>query len=129
MKKLFATALLALPFSAFAASPAPASSDAWQGARPAVEISVSHGESPDTYQVNAVVSDLRNGTVLAEPVMLVQAGKVARAEIGGIGAEGLASVAFAVTVDPAGETATYASEVRNNAEVVSSQSATLAVVE
>lgn len=39
------------------------------------------------------------------------------------------SIAFSVTVDPAGDTAAYSSEVRNNAAVVSSQSATLAVTE
>jgi hypothetical protein len=129
MKWLLAIAVPALPFSTFGASPAPASADAWQDARPAVDISVSRGEAPDTYQVNAVVSDLRNGDVLAKPIMVIQAGKAARAEIGGVGMDGFVSVAFAVTVDPTGETAAYTSEVRNNAEVVSSQSATLAVVE
>lgn len=129
MKKLFAVALLTLPFSAFADSAAPSSSDAWHGARPDITVSVSPGDTPDTYRVSAVVTDLRSGTVLAEPVMAVRPGKAARAEIGGVGTEGLVSVAFAVTVDPSGDTATYTSEVRNNAEVISSQSATLAVVE
>jgi len=129
MKRLAAVALLALPSAAFAASPSPTSSDAWQGARPAIEISVGHAEAPGTYRVNAVVTDLRNGDVLAEPVMVMQAGQAARAQVGGVGVEDLVSVAFAVTVDPSGESASYTSEVRNDAEVVASQRATLAVGE
>ena len=128
MKKLFAVALLALSFSALADSPTPVAPDAWMGARPNVQISVSHGAAPDTYTINAVVSDLRTGAVLAKPVMVAHAGSPARAEIGGVGVKGMVSVAFTVTVDSSGQTAAYSSEVRDNAEVVASQSATLAVV-
>lgn len=128
MKTIFAVALLAVSVPAFAEG-ATTSSDAWQGARPDIAVSVSQGDTPDTYKVNAVVTDLRSGDVLSEPVMVAYAGKAARAEIGGIGTDGLMSIAFSVTVDHAGDTAAYSSEVRNNAEVVSSQSATLAVTE
>ncbi len=127
MKKLFAVALLALSFSALADSATPVAPDAWVGARPNVQITVSHGTAPDTYTINAIVSDLRTGNVLAKPVMVARAGSPARAEIGGVGVKGMVSVAFTVTVDPSGQTAAYSSEVRDNAEVVASQSATLAV--
>jgi hypothetical protein len=70
MKKLFAVALLALSFSAVADSAAPTSPDAWVGARPNVQIAVTRGATPDTYTVNAVVSDLRTGNVLAKPVVV-----------------------------------------------------------
>lgn len=66
MKQLFAVALLALSFSALADSAAPAAPDAWMGARPNVQIAVSHGTTPDTYTINAVVSDLRTGNVLRQ---------------------------------------------------------------
>ena len=127
MKKLFAVALFALSFSALAASADPVAPDAWMGARPSVQITVVHGTAPDTYIINAVVSDLRTGNVLAKPVMVTRAGTPARAEIGGVGVKGMVSVAFTVTVDPSGQTAAYSSEVRDNAEVVASQSATLAI--
>ncbi|MCI0351490.1 MAG: hypothetical protein L0Z53_18870 [Acidobacteriales bacterium] len=127
MKKLFAVALLTLSFSAHADSAAPVAPDAWMGARPNVQITVSHGTTPDTYTINAVVSDLRTGNVLAKLVMVARAGSPARAEIGGVGVKGMVSVAFTVTVDSSGQTAAYSSEVRDNAEVVASQSATLAV--
>ena len=127
MKKLFAVALLALSFSALADSATPVAPDAWVGARPNVQITVSHGTAPDTYTINAIVSDLRTGNVLAKPVMVARAGSPARAEVGGVGVKGMVSVAFTVTVDPSGQTAAYSSEVRDNAEVVASQSATLAV--
>jgi hypothetical protein len=129
MKKLFALALLALSFSAVADSAAPTSPDAWVGARPNIQIAVTRGATPDTYTVNAVVSDLRTGNVLAKPVVITRAGTPARAEIGGVGAKGMVSVAFTITVDASGKTATYSSEVRDNAEVVASQSATLAVTQ
>lgn len=127
MKQLFAVGLLALSFSALADSATPVTPDAWIDARPDVQISVSHGPAPGTYTINAVVSDLRNGNVLANPVMETRAGAPAHAEIGSTGVKGMASVAFTVTVDPSGQTAAYSSEVRDNAEVVSSQRATLAV--
>lgn len=129
MKKLFAASLLTLSFSALADSAAPVAPDAWAGARPSVQITVAHGTTPDTYNINAVVSDLRTGNVLAEPVLVTRAGTPARAEIGGVGVKGMMSVAFTVTVDPSGQTAAYSSEVRDNAEVVASQNATLAVAE
>jgi hypothetical protein len=127
MKKMLAVLLLALSFSVFADSAAPVTSDAWMGARPSVQITVAHGTAPDLYNINAVVSDLRTGAVLAKPVMVTRAGAPARAEIGGVGVKGMVSVALTVTVDPSGQTAAYSSEVRDNAEVVASQSATLAV--
>lgn len=127
MKKLLAAALLVTSFSALASSAEPAAPDAWHGARPNVQIAVSHGDTADSYTINAVVSDLRTGKVLAKPVMVARAGAPARAEIGGVDVKGMVSVAFTVTVDPSGETAAYSSEVRDNAEVVASQSATLAV--
>src|SRR5689334_5622774 len=123
MKKLCVLVPLALSSAALAAPTDTASADAWKGARPNVEISVAHAAAPDTYTVNAVVTDLRTGHVLAKPVMLTRAGMPARAEVGGVGVEGMASVAFTVTVDASGQTAAYSSEVRDNAEVVASQSA------
>jgi hypothetical protein len=127
MKNLYAVALLAFPFSAIADSTAPVAPEAWDNARPDVQIAVVHGAVPDTYTVNAIVSDLRTGKVLAEPVLVTRAGTPARAEIGGVGSQGTVSVAFAVTVDPSGQTAAYSSEVRHDAKVIASQSATLAV--
>ncbi len=127
MKKLSAAALLILSFSAFADSTTPVASDAWTGARPNVQITVSHGTAPDTYTINAIVSDLRTGNVLAKPVLVARAGSPARAEIGSVGSKGMISIAFTVTVDSSGQTAAYSTEFRDNAEVFASQSATLAV--
>jgi hypothetical protein len=129
MKKLFAVSLLALSFSAAADSADRISPAAWLDAHPSVQISVTHGDVSDTYKVNAVVSDLRTGKVLAKPVLVTRAGVPARAEIGGDGTKGMVSVMFTVTVDPSGKTAAYSSEVRDNSQVVTSQSATLAVTE
>jgi hypothetical protein len=129
MRKLMIACLLALSFPAFAETPAPAAADAWVGARPSVQITVAHGDALDSYEIHAVVSDLRTGDVLAKPVILTHAGAPAVAEIGGVGVEGMVSVVFTVTVDASGRTAAYSSEVRDNAEVIASQSATLAVVE
>jgi hypothetical protein len=129
MKKLFAFALAAVSFSAFAASADRISPAAWLDAHPNIQIAVTHGDAPDTYNINAVVSDLRTGKVLAKPVLVTRAGTPARAEIGGDGVKGMVSVTFTVTVDPSGKTAAYSSEIHDNSEVVASQSATLAVAE
>jgi hypothetical protein len=129
MKKLFAVSLLAFSFSAFADSADRISSAVWLDAHPSVQIAVTHGDAPDTYNVNAVVSDLRTGKVLAKPALITRAGTPARAEIGADGTKGMVSVTLTVTVDPSGKTAAYSGEIRDNSELVASQSATLAVTE
>ena len=116
MRTLFAASLLALSLHAFADSPAPAvSPDAWQGAHPSLEINVTRGAEPDTYSIKAVVTDLRNDTILSRPELLTRAGSPARFELGGVGIDGAISLKLEVTVDPDGQTATYASEIRDNA--------------
>jgi hypothetical protein len=129
MKKLFAVSTLALSFSAFADSADRISPADWLDAHPSVQVSVIRGDAPDTFKVNAVVSDTRTGKVLATPLLITRAGTPARAQIGADGTKGMVSVTFTVTVDASGKTAAYSSEIRDNSEVVASQSATLAVTE
>ena len=98
-------------------------------ARPDLKLAVTRGTAPNTYTIKAVVSDLRSGSVLATPVMIAHARAAARAEVGGVEVKGMVSVAFSVTVDPSGKTDEYSSEVKDNAGIVASQSATLAVAQ
>lgn len=135
MKTLFAIAMLAFSFSAVAGStapissshPAPSNPDSWMGAQPDVRVRVKSIRDTDTYLVSAVITDTRDGRVLSGPTMTVKAGVPAKVEVGTTGAPDATSLMFSVTVAPDGKTASYRSEVRSNAVVVSAQDAVLAV--
>lgn len=111
--------------AARASAPVPA--EAWIGARPAVEISVREGAASDTYEVSAVVSDLRNDTVLARPLLIVNAGSPARIEMGATGEADAVLLALSVTVDAAAGTARYEATVSIGDGMISRHGATLAV--
>ncbi|TBR40416.1 MULTISPECIES: hypothetical protein [Dyella] len=119
--------LLALSSVASAKPAGDISATDWNNARPKVELRVSRGTTSDTYAVEATISDLRSGKVLAHPKVITRAGVPAKIQAGAKGAAGLISVEATVTVAPSGATATYASEIKDNDAVVSSQGATLAV--
>lgn len=116
-------ALLAASASVLAAP----SADPWMGARPSLQLAVSRTDMPDRYTVRAKVWDLRSGAVLSEPILVVEGGKPAVAEVGALGTPGAMLVAFTVTVDADGRRAACSSEVRDNGTVISAQRATLAV--
>ena len=129
MKKLVALSLITFATLAHSETPhpAPANPDAWIGAQPSVRVSVKPLRGTETYLVSAVVTDLRNGPVLAGPNMTVRAGAPAKAEIGATGAPDAAQITLEVTVAADGQTATYASEFRRNGSIVAGQQAVLAV--
>lgn len=135
MKRLLTTALFALSFSAFAGSsppisavhPAPSNPDSWMGAQPDVRVRVKPIRDTDTYLVSAVVTDARDGRVLAGPTLTVKPGVPAKVEVGTSGIPDAISLMFSVTVAPDGKSATYRSEVRNDSVVVAAQDAVLAL--
>ncbi|MBS0319358.1 MAG: hypothetical protein JSR18_02350 [Proteobacteria bacterium] len=127
MKRL-ALALLSIPLVAFGQTAPPPSPDLWIGAHPAVALSVTPYTTPDLYVVSAVVTDLRNDTVIAKPVMLVKAGAPARLEAGVEGVPNASGFRMQVTVARDGKTAAFKSEVKANGETVAAQAGTLAVL-
>ena len=135
MRNLLAIVLLALPFPALAAGsppipvehPAPSDPDAWMGAQPDVRVRVKPIRDTDSFLVSAVVTDARDGRVLAGPSLTVKPGVPARVEVGATGAPDAISLMFSVTVAPDGRSASYRSEVRNNSVVVSAHDAVLAL--
>jgi hypothetical protein len=128
MIRLFALSVLAVSITASAeGSLVAGTAEDWHGVRPKLELSVHRGAEPATYVIKAVVTDLRDGRVMARPSLITKAGIPARADVGAVGDRGLMSVGFTVTVDAQGKTAAYSGEVREDAQVISSQSATLAV--
>ena len=135
MKRLLTIALLAISFSALAhpsppissPHPAPSDPDSWMGARPDVRVRVKPIRDTDTYLVSAVVTDTRDGRVLAGPTLTVKAGEPARVEVGTTGVPDAISLMFSVTVAPDGKSASYRSEVRNDSVVIAAQDAVLAL--
>ena len=129
MKKLLAIPVLALAFAAYAEvpHPAPSNPDSWNGARPDVRVRVKPIRDTDTFLVSAVVTDARDGRVLAGPSMTVKAGVPANAEVGTTGGPDATSLAFTVVVAPDGKSASYRSEIRNNANVIAAQDSVLAI--
>lgn len=126
MKKIFAITLFAVATAAHAAPAPTAGDDAWIGARPSIRIQVSPAVN-GTFRVKATVTDLRNGNVLSEPLLLVKGGVPAKAKIGATGAPDATTVAFTVTVAPDGKSAIYNSEVRSNGEVIAAEEANLVI--
>jgi len=129
VKKLLVAPALALLLAAFADVPHPAPSDphSWNGARPEVRVRVKPIRDTDTFLVSAVVTDTRDGRVLAGPSMTVKAGVPANAEVGTTGGPDARSFAFTVVVAADGNSATYRSEIRNNSDVLAAQDSVLAI--
>lgn len=123
-KFLFAASLLCLCSLANAEN---ASTNDWSHAKPKIEVQVKRMQAKDAYVVTAAISDINSGKMLAQPKLITHAGTPARIEVGEKGAPGAITVDVEVTVASSGATASYASEIRDNDKMVSSQLLTLAV--
>ncbi len=123
MKKTLAFAVAGCGFLAAANANSVADPD-WEQARLDVKVAVSHGSTADTYNVSAIISDLRTGKVLSEPHLVVKGGQPAKVQVGTTDS----SFEFTVTVAAAGDTAVYTAAVKRDGAVVGAQSATLAVM-
>lgn len=99
----------------------------WRNARPKVEIQVRRASDADMFVILATISDLKTGKTLAQPKLKTRAGVPARIEVGAKGEPGLISVDATVTVSPSGTSALYSSDIHDNDQVISSQTATLAI--
>jgi hypothetical protein len=99
----------------------------WHNARPKIEVQVRRANAADRFVILATISDLKTGKTLAQPKLETRAAIPARIEVGAKGEPGLISVDATVTVSPSGTTASYTSEVHDNDQVISSQTATLAI--
>ena len=89
--------------NATGAQPAPSP---YASSQPGLEISAQRGQTPDSFEITAVVSDTSNGKVLASPKMTVLAGQWAQASIGSNGKSG-PGVSISATVDPSGTLVAY----------------------
>lgn len=126
MNKLMLTVLMCFAFVVHADTSTADSLDVWKEAEPEVQVTVVPVAEPDSYKVNAVVTDLRTGTVLSRPELRVRAGTPARVEVG---TEERIKLIFNVTVDASGESATYSWELRDNDLVRASESSTLVIAQ
>ena len=126
MKHLLIVSLFVLSVGLVVTSSDPAPPDVWAGVHPSIQVSVAPG-GVDTYRVAATIRDLRNDTVLAEPVMMVTAGIPAQVEFGSVGAPEARLVVFRVTVAADGQSAACRAEFHVNDEIIVAVEATLAV--
>lgn len=117
MHKGLAATLLA--FSGLAS--ATATPDAWIGARPSVAMTVAPVAGSDQFEVRAVITDLRNGAVLARPQLRARAGAPAQIEVGVSGSPQAVRLNLSVTVAADGHRAVYQSEVFSNDTVIAAQ--------
>ena len=94
----------------------------WRGARPAVALELEPGVEPQTWSVLVSISDLRDGRVLAQPRLEVQAGTPGVIEAG---VEGAVRLRLEVGVDSTGTRATWQFVLRDGDVVLTEQRATL----
>lgn len=82
-------------------------------------------EAEDVYECRVVVTDLTSGEVLVAPTIRFRRGEEGSVQSGS--QEGLLFT-MTVSVDPEGETASYASDVRRGGEPVHAQAVTVRLV-
>lgn len=99
-----------------------ASTAAWIGARPAIQLELEPGSDTGTYVVAATVTDLRNGATLATPRLEFSAAAPAVIELG---VPGEVTLRLEISVDLTGTRANWSFELRDGDERLTEQRATL----
>jgi hypothetical protein len=110
---------------AAAKTPAPdGAADTWAHVHPQVSVLVGKADRDGFYQVDAEIRDLASGTVLSKPKLIVKAG-----ELGAIqaGAEDGTLLKLAVKVEPDQKRVSYTSDLLQHGEVISRQTASVAL--
>ena len=118
-KSLSGAALVLLGIVAVGAQSPPVD---WRGVRPSVVVEMEPGTDTGAYEAYVTISDLRDGRVLAQPRLEVQAGTPGVIEAG---VEGAVRLRIEVGVDSTGTRATWQFELRDGDTVLTEQRATL----
>lgn len=123
-----ATAVLGLVLAGSWAMAKPAApevgADAWKHVHPQVSVLVGKSDRDGFYQVEAEIRDLSSGAVLAKPKLIAKAGELAAIQAGSD--EGT-RLDLAVKVEPDQKRVTYTSDLVQHGEVVSRQTASVAL--
>lgn len=110
---------------AAAKPPAPAgSADEWAHVHPRVSVLVGKADRDGFYQVDAEIRDLGDDRVLSKPKLIVKAGELAAIQAG---SEDGTLLKLAVKVEPDQKRVSYTSDLVQKGEVVSRQTASVAL--
>ncbi len=118
-KSLFGAALVLLGIVAVGAQSPPVD---WRGVRPSVVVEMEPGTDTGAYEAYVTISDLRDGRVLAQPRLQVQAGSSGAIEAG---IEGAVTLRLEIGVDSTATRATWSFELRDGGVLMTEQRATL----
>ncbi len=122
------TAVLGLALAGSWAMAKPAAPDggteAWQHVHPQISVLVSKADREGFYQVDAEIRDIGSGAVLAKPKLIAKAGELAAIQAG---SEAGTRLDLAVKVEPDQRRVTYTSDLIQHGEVVSRQTASVAL--
>ena len=104
------------------AASAQGAQDDWRGVRPSVVVEMEPGTDTGAYEAYVSISDLRDGRVLAQPRLQVQAGSSGAIEAG---IEGAVTLRLEIGVDSTATRATWSFALRDGGVLMTEQRATL----